>query len=94
MSYACVRSFHYILLEIKLEQGLVNVLDSRQKDPEDYADMSKMLEKLNRSLSHHIGNFVHFMIPTNCFLCLAGFGKYSPHKFRDCRGNCDGNTRK
>ena len=45
MSYACVRSFHFILLEIKLEQGLVNVLDSRQKDPEDYADMSKMLEK-------------------------------------------------
>ena len=37
--------FHYILLEIKLEQGLVNVLDSRRKDPEDYADMSKMLEK-------------------------------------------------
>ena len=45
MSYACVRSFHYILLEIKLEQGLVNILDSRRKDPKDYADMSKMLEK-------------------------------------------------
>ena len=45
MSYACVRRFHYILLEIKLEQGLVNVLDSRRKDPEDYADMSKMLDK-------------------------------------------------
>ena len=45
MSYACLRTFHFILLEIKLEQGLVNVLDSRQKDPEDYADMSKMLEK-------------------------------------------------
>ena len=45
MSYACVRRFHYILLEIKVEQGLVNVLDSRQKDLEDYADMSKMLEK-------------------------------------------------
>ena len=45
MSYACVRRFHYILLEIKLEQGLVTVLDSRQKSPEDYADMTKMLEK-------------------------------------------------
>ena len=45
MSYACVRMFHNILLEIKLEQVLVNVLDSRRKDPEDYADMSKMLEK-------------------------------------------------
>ena len=45
MSYACVRSFHYILLEIKLEQGLVTVLDSRQKDPETYADMIKILNK-------------------------------------------------
>ena len=45
MSYACVRSFHYILLEIKLEQGLVNVLDSRQKDPIEYADMTEILEK-------------------------------------------------
>ena len=45
MSYACVCSFHYILLEIKLEQGLVTVLDSRRKDPQDYADMTQMLEK-------------------------------------------------
>ena len=45
MSYACVRRFHYILLEIKLEQGLVTVLDSRRKDPQEYADMNKMLEK-------------------------------------------------
>ena len=45
MTYACMRSFHYILLEIKLEQGVVTVLDSRRKDPEDYADMSKMLDK-------------------------------------------------
>ena len=45
MSYACVRSFHYILLEIKLEQGVVTVLDSRQKDPQDYADMTAVLQK-------------------------------------------------
>ena len=45
MSYACVRSFHYILLEIKLEQGLVTVLDSRRKDPKKYADMTEILEK-------------------------------------------------
>ena len=57
MSYACVRRFHYILLEIKFEQGLVTVLDSRRKDPKEYADMTEILEKLNRSLSHHIGNF-------------------------------------
>ena len=45
MSYACVRSFHYILLEINLEQGLVTVLDSRRKDPKTYADMTEMLSK-------------------------------------------------
>ena len=45
MSYACVHMFHYILLEIKLEQGVVTVLDSSRKDPQDYADMTQMLEK-------------------------------------------------
>ena len=45
MTYACMRSFNYILLEIKLEPGVVTVLDSRQKDPQDYADMTQMLEK-------------------------------------------------
>ena len=45
MSYECVRSFHFILLEIKLELGLVTVLDSRRKDPETYADMTAMLQK-------------------------------------------------
>ena len=45
MSYECVRSFHFILLEIKLEPGVVAVLDSRRKDPQDYADMTQMLEK-------------------------------------------------
>ena len=45
MSYACVFSYDYILLEIKLEQGLVTVLDSKRKDPQDYADMTQMLEK-------------------------------------------------
>ena len=45
MTYACMRSFHFILLEIKLEQGVVTVLDSRRKDPQEYADMTQMLEK-------------------------------------------------
>ena len=45
MSYACVRRYHYDLLEIKLERGLVVVLDSRQKDPETYADMTELLNK-------------------------------------------------
>ena len=45
MSYACMRRFHYILLEIKLEQRVVTVLDSKRKDPQEYADMTQMLEK-------------------------------------------------
>ena len=63
MTYACMRSFHYILLKIKLEQGVVTVLDSRRKDPQDYADMTQMLEKYVKSIIiHHISNFVHFLI--------------------------------
>ena len=45
MSYACVRSFRFILLEIKLERGVVIVLDSKRKDPQEYADMTEMLQK-------------------------------------------------
>ena len=45
MTYACMRNFHYILLEIKLEQGVVTVLDSKWKDPQDYADMTQILQK-------------------------------------------------
>ena len=45
MTYACMRIFHYIPLEIKLEQGVVTVLDSRRKDLQDYANMTQMLEK-------------------------------------------------
>ena len=40
-----MRRFHYILLEIRLEQGLVTILDSRGEDPKEYADMTEMLEK-------------------------------------------------
>ena len=45
MSYACMRNFHFILLEIKFGRGVVTVLDSRRKDPQDYADMTEMLQK-------------------------------------------------
>ena len=41
----CVRRFHFILLSIKLDGALVTVLDSRRKDPENYADMTAMLKK-------------------------------------------------
>ena len=40
-----MRSFHYILLEIKLEKGIVTVFDSKRKDPEEYADMTQMLAR-------------------------------------------------
>ena len=40
-----MRRFHFILLEIKLDGGVVIVLDSRQKDPQEYADMTEMLQK-------------------------------------------------
>ena len=90
MSYACVRRFHYILLDIKLEQGLVTVLDSRRKILRTMRTWLKCSRtKFNQSLSHHIRNFVHFLISSNYFLCPAGFEKYSPHKLRDCRGSCD-----
>ena len=42
-------NFHFILLEIKLERGVVSVLDSRRKDPQDYADMTAMLQKVGKS---------------------------------------------
>ena len=40
-----MRSFHYILLSIKRDGGVVTVLDSRRKDPKEYADMTAMLQK-------------------------------------------------
>ena len=45
MSYACVCRYHYILLEIRLERGVVTVLDSKRKDPQEYADMTEILKK-------------------------------------------------
>ena len=41
----CVRRFHYILLAIQLDAGVVNVLDSRRKEATEYADMIEMLQK-------------------------------------------------
>ena len=40
-----MRRFHFILLFIKLDGAVVTVLDSRRKDPKDYADMTAMLQK-------------------------------------------------
>ena len=43
MSYACVQSFHYIVLEIDVENGVVTVLDSRRKERNEYAEIIEML---------------------------------------------------
>ena len=43
MSYACVHIFHYILLEIVVEKGVVTVLDSRRKERNEYAEIIQML---------------------------------------------------
>ena len=40
----CVRRFHFILLVIQLEAGLVIVLDSRCKDPKEWEDMREILQ--------------------------------------------------
>ena len=41
----CVRNFHFILLSIKLDGGVVTILDSRRKEPKLWEDMSEMLQK-------------------------------------------------
>ena len=39
----CMYKFHFILLVIKLDAGLVMVLDSRCKETKEWANMSQML---------------------------------------------------
>ena len=41
----CARRFHFILLDIQLDEGAVTVLDSRRKEATEYADMIEMLQK-------------------------------------------------
>ena len=45
ISCACVHSFHYILIEIDVENGVVTVLDSRRKDRNEYAEITELLAK-------------------------------------------------
>ena len=45
MSYTCVHSFHYIVLEIDVQNGVVTVLDSRRKERNEYAEIIEMLTK-------------------------------------------------
>ena len=39
----CVRRFHFILLIIRVDDGIVLVMDSKRKDPETWADLVEML---------------------------------------------------
>ena len=45
MSYACMRSFHYILLIIRVDSGKVYIMDSLDKDPEEYNTLIYMLDR-------------------------------------------------
>ena len=43
--YIRVHSYHWILLIIKIEEGIVLVLDSLRKDPNDYRSLRQMLDR-------------------------------------------------
>ena len=44
-AYINVRSFHWILLIIKVDVGQVQIMDSLDKSPEDYGDLVIMLQR-------------------------------------------------
>jgi len=41
----CVRRFHFILLIIQVDQGIVLVMDSKRKNHEMWADLIEMLQR-------------------------------------------------
>lgn len=41
----CVRRFHFILLVIEVDVGIVRFMDSKRKDPQIWADMSAILQR-------------------------------------------------
>ena len=43
--YICVRRFHYILLVIEPDTGVVEVMDSKSKPLEAWGDMADILQK-------------------------------------------------
>ena len=45
MDELCVCRFHYILLIIQVERGIVEVMDPKSSDPELWAPMRAMLER-------------------------------------------------
>jgi hypothetical protein len=44
-AYINVRSYHWILLNIRVDAGVVEVMDSLDKDPEDYNSVVLMLQR-------------------------------------------------
>ena len=40
-----VRSFHWILLNIQVDRGIVDVIDSLNKDPKNYSDIKELLQR-------------------------------------------------
>jgi Ulp1 family protease len=45
MSYACMRSYHWILLIIRVDAGRVDIMDSLAKNPEEYSNLIYMLQR-------------------------------------------------
>ena len=44
-AYVNVRSFHWILLSIQVDRGVVEVMDSLDKDRDDYSSVVDMLQR-------------------------------------------------
>ena len=44
-AYINVRSFHWILLIIRIDDGTVEVMDSLRKDPKEYKSLVCMLQR-------------------------------------------------
>ena len=40
-----VRSFHWILLIIKVDSGIVRIMDSKRKEQKEYKDIVDMLQR-------------------------------------------------
>jgi hypothetical protein len=60
MSYACMRSFHYLLIIIRVDLGKVYIMDPLDKNLEEYNRMIYMLERQLQSLSHYISLYRSF----------------------------------
>ena len=44
-AYVNVHRFHWILLSIQVDRGVVEVMDSLNMDPKNYSDMKEMLQR-------------------------------------------------